>query len=373
MTAGGFTAARALIGVNLQRATGDRRFVLVATALPLVLIFVTGLAAGGTRVPVGLLDRGGGPAAARFVTLLEGAKGLTVRVEPTRTQLDDDVLRGRVVAGVVVPAAFGRGPDGRLDLAYVAAAGQGQAAQARASVVGVLDLLAAEHQAAGQGAPAAAVRGVTDRAVRGVTTTALSPFSYVAAGDLVLFMGITVLVMAVGLVESRRLGLLRRILAAPVRPPWVVAGQVGSLVVAAAGQAAGLLILGRLVFGVHWGDPLAVGLVLVFLALAYAGAATLLGCWARSGEQAVALAVVLGVAGGMLGGCMWTLDAVGPAMRTAGHLVPQAWAMDALTATVFDGSGLAGVLPDIVALAAFAAVLCTLAAWRLRRAATMAW
>ena len=37
---------------------------------------------------------------------------------------------------------------------------------------------------------------------------ALSPFSYVAPADLVLFLGITVLLLASGVVETRRLGLM---------------------------------------------------------------------------------------------------------------------------------------------------------------------
>ena len=43
----------------------------------------------------------------------------------------------------------------------------------------------------------------------------LSPFSYVAPADLVLFLGITVLLLSSGVVESRRLGLLQRVAAAP--------------------------------------------------------------------------------------------------------------------------------------------------------------
>ena len=52
---------------------------------------------------------------------------------------------------------------------------------------------------------------------------ALSPFSYVAPADLVLFLGITVLLLSSGVVESRRLGLMNRLAAAPVRRRSVVA------------------------------------------------------------------------------------------------------------------------------------------------------
>jgi ABC-2 type transport system permease protein len=190
---------------------------------------------------------------------------------------------------------------------------------------------------------------------------ALSPFSYVAPADLVLFLGITVLLLASGVVESRRLGLMNRLAAAPVRRRSVVAALVATSLCVATVQCIGLLIVGRLLFGVHWGDPLGVFLVLAMLSLAYAGAAALVSMRSRTEEQAISLAVVLGIVCGMLGGCMYPLDVVGPVVRGVGHAVPQAWAMDAFIKLIYDHAGLTAVLPEIGVLALFAAVLCALA------------
>ena len=66
----------------------------------------------------------------------------------------------------------------------------------------------------------------------------------------------------------------------------------------------------------------------------------------------------------MLGGCLYPLDVVGPVVRTVGHLVPQAWAMDAFVKLIYDNVGFAAVLPEIGALSVFAAVL-TLASVRI--------
>ncbi len=69
--------------------------------------------------------------------------------------------------------------------------------QARTDVVALLDLMAAEG----------AHTKVTDVTLAHTDVpAALSPFSYVAPADLVLFLGITVLLLASGVVESRRLG-----------------------------------------------------------------------------------------------------------------------------------------------------------------------
>ncbi|MHB8219980.1 MAG: ABC transporter permease [Acidimicrobiales bacterium] len=381
---GAFAGATAVAGVNVRRLLGDRRLVVVATIVPVVLIFVTGLLTGGTKVPVGVVNRGSGSADTRLLSLLARADGLKIRIEPSAGALNDDILRSRVVAGVEIPADFGTGSD--LAVTFVGEEDQTQAVQAHTAVVATLDILAAENQAgrsasggstpAGVTGPAAArtagaarAAASSDAALARVTAGArppLSPFSYVGPADLVLFAGVTLLVMASGLVESRRLGLLRRMLVAPVRPTAVVAGHVGGLLVTAVGQAIGLLLVGRLLFGVRWGDPLGVIMVVLGLSLALSCGSVLLGTLARSPEQAVALAVVLAIAGGMLGGCLWPLSVVGPVMAAAGHATPQAWAMDGLVSLVYDRSGLLGVLPDVAALFGFTALLGSLAAWRLR-------
>jgi ABC-2 type transport system permease protein len=189
----------------------------------------------------------------------------------------------------------------------------------------------------------------------------LSPFSYVAPADLVLFLGVTVLLLASGVVETRRLGLMSRIAAAPVRRRDVVAAMVATSLFVAAVQCAGLLLVGVLIFGVHWGNPAGVVLVLAMLSLAYSGASALISLRSRTEEQAISLAVVLAIVCGLLGGCMYPLDVVGPAIRAVGHAVPQAWAMDAFVNLIYNHAGFATVLPQIGALALFAVVLGALA------------
>ena len=219
-------------------------------------------------------------------------------------------------------------------------------------MVALLDLIAAEGTRT----------RVTDVTLaRTDLPAALSPFSYVAPADLVLFLGITVLLLASGVVESRRLGLLRRLRAAPVRRRSLVGALVATSLCVAAVQCAGLLVVGRLIFGVHWGNPAGVFLVLATLSTAYAGGATLVGLGTRTEEQAISMAVVLGIVGGMLGGCMYPLDVVGPVVRGIGHVVPQAWAMDAFVKLIDDHEGLTAVLPEVAVLAVFATVLVALA------------
>ena len=333
----------AILRVNLRRAGGDRRYLLVATIFPILFIFVTGLLAGSPKEPIGLVHP-----SARLLQLVDHTPDLKVRIEPNRAQLADDILRGRVVGGLITLPSR----PGVARSEFVSETASNSAVQARTDVVALLDLMVAEGDRT----------SVTDVTLAHTDVpAALSPFSYVAAADLVLFLGITVLLLASGVVETRRLGLMARIAAAPVRRRTVVAALVATSLVVAAIQCVGLLVVGRLVFGVHWGNPAGVFLVLVMLSFAYSGAAALVSLRSHTEEQAIAVAVVLGIVCGLLGGCMYPLDVVGPVVRDVGHVVPQAWAMDAFVNLIYNHDGLTTVLPEIGALAVFAVVLGALA------------
>jgi ABC-2 type transport system permease protein len=334
-----------LIRVNTRRAVGNPRLMVLATVFPLLFILVTGLLAGSPKEPVGLVHP-----SARLLQLVQHTNGIKVRVEASRASLTDDILRGRVVAGLVgLPDG-----DGAIRVDFISQSATTDAVQARTDVVALLDLIAAEGTDT----------RVTDATLARTHTPApLSPFSYVGPADLVLFMGITVLVLSSGMVESRRLGIVRRLSAAPIRLRSVVGAQIVSLLVIAAAQSIGLLFVGRVLFGVHWGNPFAVALVVGLLGLSLSGASVLVGIWSRTQEQAIATAVVIGIAAGMLGGCVYPLDTVGTTVRTVGHAVPQAWAMDAFVRLVYDHDGFTAVLPEIGALAVFAVVLSAIALW----------
>jgi ABC-2 type transport system permease protein len=332
-----------IVRVNLRRAGGDRRYLFVAAVFPVLFILVTGLLAGNPKEPVGLVHP-----TARLLQLAQHTPDVKVRVEPNRAQLNDDILRGRVVAGLVMePSA-----PGHQRAEFVSESASASAVQARTDVVALLDLVAAEGTRP----------ELTDFTLAHTDVPeALSPFSYVAPADLVLFLGITVLLLASGVVETRRLGMMRRLAAAPLRRRTIVAALIATSLCVAAAQSVGLLAVGRFIFGVHWGNPAGVFLVLVTLSFAYSGAAALVSLRSRTEEQAISLAVVLGILCGLLGGCMYPLDVVGPAVRAVGHAVPQAWAMDAFVKLIYDHGSLTSVLPEIGVLALFAAVLVALA------------
>jgi ABC-2 type transport system permease protein len=365
-----WSRARAIALSNWQRASKDRRAPITVLVLPVMIMIVVGSVFGvDNRDPVGFVDRDHGARSRQLQSFLERAN-LRVRTYSSESHMRADLRRARVLAGVVVPVGFtGNIQAARpVNVAAVSQPGRTESAVLRAEVaraVAQLSLSVLEERATGRRPSQGGDSYVTTRFGR--TPKSVSPFSYTAPANLVLFVFLTSLVFGAGLVVSRQLGTLRRMLATPTPVRAIVLGYTLTAFVVALVQAIGLFAIGSLFFRVHWGNPMAAALLVLLLAVVGAALNVLMGTLSRTPEQAVAVGVPLGIALGMLGGTMWPLEAVSPTMRAFGHLTPHAWAMDAWIRLVFVRVGFAGVARQLLVLALFAVVLFPLATWRLRR------
>ena len=125
----------AVIWVNLRRAMGDRRLLIIGTLVPVVIILITGLLEGSPKEPIGLYHP-----SARLVHLAQTTDGVKVRVESTKQDLTDDILRGRVVAGIEqLPA-----PGNSVRADFLVESSTTDAVQAARAQVALMDLMAAE-------------------------------------------------------------------------------------------------------------------------------------------------------------------------------------------------------------------------------------
>ena len=96
----------------------------------------------------------------------------------------------------------------------------------------------------------------------------------------------------------------------------------------------------------------------------------LIGTLFSSAQQAGPIAMIVGLVFAAIGGSMEPLQYFPATMRKIAHITPHAWANDAFNTLLTNGGGLTSVWLDVVVLCAFAAVLLTLATWRLRRVLT---
>ncbi len=225
-----------MAGSALRRLARDRLALFFLVLLPVVIIAVIGITFGDAaseRLPVGIADEGAGPLGDQLRADLEASPALDPRAYDDPDALRKAVRRGVVSAGVVLPAGYDQAlRAGRpAEVTFVVDQTRPAPAPVRTAVSAVVTRQAAEVKAARFAAEQAGVgfdtalaraRALADgqEQVRVEATTiggredALpTGFNYTAPANLVLFVFITSLAGAAGLIEARRLGVIRRMVA----------------------------------------------------------------------------------------------------------------------------------------------------------------
>ena len=201
------------------------------------------------------------------------------------------------------------------------------------------------------------------------TFEGLGQFDLGASSQLVLFIFVNSLAATVALIQSRRLGVSRRMLSTPITSRTIVVGETLGRFAVAMIQGVFIILAASLLFGVKWGDPLGASVLLTAFALVSTGAAVLFGAILSNEQQAGAL-TPLGLGLAALGGCMVPLEVFSPTMQTIAHITPHAWAVEGFTKLIRTDAGLADIALQIAVLLGFAVVLLGLASWRLLRSIT---
>jgi ABC-2 type transport system permease protein len=374
---------------NLRRMFRVRTNIFFVFVFPMVLILVLGATFGGASSPrLGVVTTGSGPLGATLLRQLEQTPQLRVVTVSDPSALLTQVERGNLEAGVVIPpgydAAVRAGQNAALR--YLARPDQSSqqlgetvrgAVARQAALLGAARFAVAQHAAPSFGAGLSAATRISPAvpAVSVTQTTAgttlfsrtLGQFDEGAWTELLLFLFLTAMTGSVALIETRRLGLSRRMLATPTSPATVITGETLGRVLISCVQALVIILGSALLFGVNWGQPAGVAAVVIVFALVAAGAGVFVGTLFRNEQQAIGISLLLGLGLGALGGCMVPLEVFSPTMRRIAHITPQAWGNDAFAKLVGHGASIVGILPQLGVLAAYAVLLLALASWRLRR------
>jgi ABC-2 type transport system permease protein len=383
----------AISGVDLRRLRRDKVALFFIVLMPVVVMVIIGASFGAAprSVPVGIVDLDRSPVSTGFLQQLRDAGTVAAESYGSVEEMEADVRTDRIVAGIVVPQGFQSTLMGGGSASVQVLA---EPNQSTSRVVGAAVESVAEQQGGMMAAAAFASRqrggdmatnvetaaevaetlprvGVRTRTVGKVVAADSNQFSYTAPSNLVLFVFINSLAAGGALVQMRRLGVSRRMLSAPLRASTVLLGAGVSRFLIAFLQTVLLLAVGAVLFDVSWGSPPAVMALGTVFALVATGAGLLVGAIVENPDQASALGIPLAIGMGMLGGCMWPLDVVPPALRVLGLVVtPHAWAMEGWTKLVFEGQGIGAIALDLAVLVGWAAALITAGVVLLRRSLT---
>ncbi len=371
---------------NLIRMFRERANLFFVLVFPILIIAVLGSQFGdsGEAPEIGVTS--GTDFAERAADRLASTGAAEVQWFDSHEELRDEVAGGSPVVGVVVSddadeqLESGEVPELTMLLSDDDDAGQLEAVAQRAFSAEAVEPGVVRQLTQMSGQSPDQVRGIVSQMAAGLppieSTREVAGggapedepigFSQIAVGILLLMTFLNALTGAAALIQSRRLGVSRRMISTPTSVRTIVMGEGFGRWGVGMFQALYIMIATALLFSVDWGDlPTAIVVLALFAAVA-AGAAMLIGAIMENNEQAAGVTVMTGLALGALGGTMLPLELFNSTMNTVAHVTPHAWAIDAFTQMGRHGATLVDVLPEIGVLAAMAAVLIVLASWRLR-------
>ncbi len=381
----------AIAAVELRRFLRDRSNIFFVLILPLALVMVFGVQFGGDTPDARVALVGEASPLRSAVTDRLEQDGLEVRLHDRETALEL-VARGSVDVALVVDEAATAAYEARQEVRL------GLSASTRANaVVGIqrvsqsleglstqLRQLAALESAgvATADAEAALAKARTEVVPPQVRVsdandvdqqfTGLGRFDLGATSQLLLFVFLSSLTGAASIIQSRRLRVTARVLAAPLTTSQAVGGQVLGRLAIALFQGLYIMAGAALVFGVDWGDPLAAVVILTAFSLVAAGTALVVGAVMATESAASGLGVGGGLVIAGLGGCMLPLEFFPDTLRMVANITPHAWANTAFAQIQRHDGTLLDVLPQLGVLLAMAAIVIAVGVWALRRSLTRA-
>ena len=335
-------ALLALTRANIRSYTRDRAAVFWSLAFPLVFIVLFGLifqGSGGARLTLGWVDTDGSAASGQLKAGFAGLDGITLTVT-TRDDATAQMKIGKVDGIIVVPPGYGAAFDA------IKAGGSGAPVQlevytdpSRASLQGSI------YQAVGT------VLGVVNLGGRPplvvpspqtIQTENLNAISYFVPSMLGLSIMQVGIFAAIPLVGDREKLILKRLAATPLRRWQLVGSNVLMRVLIAFTQAAIIVAVGSLAFGVQVTGSLliVVGFVTLgamsFLALGY-----LIASFAKTEDSANGMTSMIQFPMMFLSGAFFQIDQMPQPLQVVARIIPLTYLADALRQVMVGGAAFA--------------------------------
>jgi ABC-2 type transport system permease protein len=344
-------ALLALVRKDLLLYFSNKRALMITLAAPILIAAFFGSVMGGppkkpSRVPVAVVDLDASPISKSIVAAIRADATFELK-ETTAPEAIELVRTGKARAAAVIPAGFG---DAAPKAFFQADAPRPEVVihydPSQAMTLPMVKGLLTQHVVASLGRAAAGPRGFTlpfstrDAEVTSGVDRKYNGYAHSFAGmgvQFVLFMGIEV---GVGLLLMRRMGLWKRLRAAPVSRSLLLGSRVVSGTLIASLLLAGIYAAAIAIFGVRIEGSVA-GFLLVALSFAVLTSTfgLLIAALGKTPEATRGLAVLATLLLVMLGGA-WVPSFVFPEwLQTATLVVPTRWAVDGLDAMTWRGLG----------------------------------
>lgn len=166
--------------------------------------------------------------------------------------------------------------------------------------------------------------------------------------------------------RERDAGTLARIFSGPAGSAGVIAGKMLSSFAITLVACALLILVGRLGFGIAWGSPLKLAVLVAGSILMCVGIMAFFYGFIRSERAADAVLPVVIIVICVFGGAMFPYEIMGASMQKAAKLSPAFWAIDGLKQISIGKAGWRDIAPHLAIVYGLGAITAAAGAWGLR-------
>jgi ABC-2 type transport system permease protein len=366
-----------LIRKEFIQIVRDPRTLYITFAMPVVQIFLLGYTATTDvrNVPLAVFDQDRSPASRRLLDAYRAADYFRLAFDlDSEDHMRQLIENGEARAGLIIPPDYSEQilAGGTASVAFVL---DGSDPTVASASLAAAELIGQSH----------ATRLMVDRITRAGASTAfrfpvevrarvwynpdlVSAFFMVPALIGMILQLLTSMLTATAIVRERERGTIEQLIVTPIRSWELILGKIIPYVLLAFIDTLEILVVGTLWFGVPIRGSLGLLLVLSSLFLVGSlGIGLFLSTVARTQQEAMMLTWFTLLPTVFLSGFFFPLAAMPPVLQWISYLVPLRYYLVIIRSILLKGVGAETLIPEIVALAIFGAILMGAAALRFRK------
>lgn len=369
---------------DLLKLLRDRTSLVIIIAIPLIFTFVMGLAYGSAdsaevpKISVGIANNDNSELVSKLIENIKNDNTINV-VEMSEEVLLQKVRSSGVEAGFIIPYDFteksgaGEAEIKVLNLpasaGYVAAEASIRAAFAKMNIKEAAEAYFKDVLEDSNGADKELIISnivvkvgekleepspitVSDVRVSGEEESSnFNGKAHSSIGISVMFVMFAVILGAGEILEEKKNKTWGRLAATPTNMATITLGKILGTFLRGWFQVSFLILFGRFVLGVSWGNSIFASILLISVyLLCLTGLGVFLSTLVQTNAQLGSYSSILIISTSMLAGCYWPLDIVPEFMQKIAMVLPQYWAVKGLNNTVNANMGISSIFTHISVL-----------------------
>jgi ABC-2 type transport system permease protein len=355
----------------------DPRTLFFVVGIPITQLLLMGYAATNEvrNMPLAVIDQDRSPAARRLLDAYRAADYFAIAYDiDSVQQLQELIDSGKARAGLIIPPDYGTKVEGNgsAEIAFVL---DGSDPTVASTVLSAAQLIAQEHSTeiltsrlsrfSQQEIIAAPLEARTNVWYNPDLESAYFMVPGVIAQILY---GLTSFLTATAVVRERERGTIEQLIVTPIRPWELMAGKIIPYVVLAFINTLEVLALGAWLFDVPIRGNLGTIMLLSGLFLfSGLGIGLLASTIANTQQEAMLMVWMTLLPSIFLSGFFFQLDAMPKILQWISYVVPMRYYLVIIRSLLIKGAGAGDLQNEIIALAAFALAIMTLATLRFRK------